>query len=122
MWKIERDVLDLILEASKSTYPKEFAGALRARNDVITELILVPGTFSSYAGAMLQFHTLPIDRSVVGTIHSHPSPIPYPSAQDLALFDRWGRIHIIVAAPFNERSWRAFDGRGEEVPLEVIGP
>jgi hypothetical protein len=62
---------------------------------------------------------LPADLTVVGTIHSHPSGALHPSDADIRLFRNWGRRHIIVGAPFGPGSWRAYDGNGEEVRLEV---
>jgi proteasome lid subunit RPN8/RPN11 len=119
-WKIKHSCLKMILEASKSAYPKEFAALLRAEKDIITELILLPGTISGDSHAIFQFHMLPIDFSIVGTVHSHPSPIADASAADLELFNKRGLVHIIVAYPFNEKSWKAFDGRGREIDIEVV--
>jgi proteasome lid subunit RPN8/RPN11 len=53
-------------------------------------------------------------------VHSHPSPYPVPSGADLGLFGRFGRVHLIVASPYDERSWRAYDHRGNEIHLEVV--
>ncbi len=117
---IRRHVLDLILEASRAQYPKEFAGMLRAEAGVIEELMLLPGTVSGDAHAIFQFHMMPVDLSIVGTIHSHPSPIPYPSAADTELFERHGRLHIITGHPFGAEDWRAFDHRSRMVRLQVL--
>ena len=99
-WRIKRKCLDIILEGAKSIYPKEFGGLLRvdsqAKNTII-EVILLPGTISGGSQALFKLHMLPIDFSIVGTVHSHPSGIPIPSHADLELFDKYGRIHIIVA-------------------------
>jgi proteasome lid subunit RPN8/RPN11 len=117
---IRRHVLDLILEASKAQYPNEFGGMLRAEKGIIEELILTPGTESGATSAIFQFHLLPVDLSIVGTIHSHPSPVPYPSAADTALFERHGRLHIITGYPYGSGDWRAFDHRSHLVPLKVV--
>ena len=58
---------------------------------------------------------LPIDFSIIGTVHSHPSPVPRPSAADLHLFEKFGSVHIIVANPFDELSWKAYDYMGNEL-------
>ena len=57
---------------------------------------------------------------LVGSIHSHPSPSHNPSGADLALFGKYGRIHIIVGYPYNMSTWKAYDLSGKEVILEVI--
>lgn len=120
IWGIKRDTLRLILEVSRDSHPREFAGVLRAREGVVTEILLLPGTFSSSRHAIMQLHMLPIDFSVVGTVHSHPSPSLGWSREDLYLFQKFGRIHIIASYPYNEESWCAYDFYGNKVELEVI--
>jgi proteasome lid subunit RPN8/RPN11 len=122
-WKITRKCLNLILEASKSNYPREFGGLLRVDTnlkDTISEIVLLPGTVSGDSHAIFQLHMLPIDFSIIGTVHSHPSPIPRPSDADLHLFEKFGRVHIIVANPFDEFSWKAYDYIGNEIKLNVV--
>jgi proteasome lid subunit RPN8/RPN11 len=122
-WKITRKCLNLILEASKSNYPREFGGLLRVDTnlkDTISEVVLLPGTVSGNSHAIFQLHMLPIDFSIIGTVHSHPSPVPRPSDADLHLFEKFGRVHIIVANPFNEYSWKAYDYKGNQIQINII--
>lgn len=119
--KIDREVLDFILAVSRSSHPKEFAGVLRAKGGVIKEVLVLPGTLSSEESAVLRLHMLPIDPSACGTVHSHPSPATSPSENDLLLFAKFGCIHIITAFPYDEKSWKAYDHRGEEVILKIVG-
>jgi len=122
-WKITRKCLNLILEVSKSNYPKEFGGLLRVDDnlkDTITEIVILPGTVSGDSHAIFQLHMLPIDYSIVGTVHSHPSFSFYPSDADLHLFEKFGRIHMIVANPFDENSWKAYDYKGKEAQMIII--
>lgn len=122
-WQITKRCLRLILESAKSTYPKEFGGLLRVdatTKKTIIEVVLLPGTISGNSHAIFQLHMMPIDFSVVGTVHSHPSGMPHPSEADLELFRKHGRIHIIVATPYNETSWKAYDNTGNETEMKVI--
>lgn len=118
---IDRETLRFILNASRSIHPREFAGVLRAAGDVIKEVLLLPGTLSSDESAVLRLHMLPIDPSACGTVHSHPSSSASPSGEDLTFFAKFGYVHIIVAFPYDERSWKAYNHRGEEIKLEVVG-
>lgn len=118
--KIRLELLDFVLRAAKSTHPNEMAGVLRQKAGVIEEILFLPGTVSSEQSALLRLHMLPIDPSVCGTVHSHPSPDPTASDEDFFLFDRFGKVHVIVAYPYNKKSWRAYDHRGEEIELETI--
>jgi proteasome lid subunit RPN8/RPN11 len=122
-WKITEKCLELILESSKSTYPNEFGGLLRVNPDnknTIIEVVLLPGTISGDSHAIFKLHMMPIDFSIVGTVHSHPSPYATPSDADLQLFRKHGKVHIIAANPFNKDSWKAYNHNGEEINLKVV--
>jgi len=120
IWGIEEDVLDMINEAAKDTYPDEFLATLRAEKGVVTEILLLPGTLSGEHSGTFHLHMLPIDLSVVGTVHSHPSFSNMPSEADISLFGRFGNTHIITCIPFDMRSWKAYDYNGNEIELEVV--
>lgn len=116
--KIARDTLKFILEVSKSSAPLEFAGMLSAENDVITDVVIVPGTEASDESAVMELFMLP-NIPTVGTVHSHPSGDNTPSSVDLELFDKKGQYHIIVAAPYDDSSWVCYNNKGEPVSLQV---
>ena len=120
IWGIEEDVLDMINEAAKDTYPNEFLATLRAEKGVVTEILLLPGTLSGERSGTFHLNMLPIDLSVVGTVHSHPSFSNMPSEADISLFGRFGNTHIITCIPFDKGSWKAYNYNGEEVELEVV--
>jgi proteasome lid subunit RPN8/RPN11 len=117
--KIARDTLNFILEVCKSTYPEEFAGMLSADGDVITEVVVVPGTESTDESAVMQLFMLP-NIPTVGTVHSHPTGDTRPSAADLELLDAKGSIHIIVGAPYTVTSWTCYNKEGKTVKLEIV--
>jgi len=121
-WLIASDCLNLILEGAKSIHPREFAGVLRVEKHTckITEVLLLPGTIQGEEHAVFHLHMLPIDFTVVGTVHSHPSPYPLPSEADLDLFGHFGRVHIIAAKPYGAKSWRAYDHLGNPVKMEIV--
>ncbi len=123
-WKIERECLDFILESAKSSYPNEFGGLLRVldtdEKDTIEEIVILPGTVSGETHAIFMLHMLPIDFSIVGTAHSHPSPSFHPSDADILFFRKFGKVHIVAAYPFTTSSWKAFNYNGEELDIEVV--
>ncbi|HYU07498.1 MAG TPA: Mov34/MPN/PAD-1 family protein [Thermoplasmata archaeon] len=117
---ITRKTLRMILEASRDIYPREFGAILRAEQGVITELLLIPGTVSGNRHAIFQIHMIPTDFAVVGTVHSHPSGVYEPSDEDLALFNKFGGIHIITGFPFSESTWAAWTNKGARIGLMVL--
>ncbi len=118
--KIRRELLEFVFKVASSNYPKEFSGILRAKGDVIEEVLFLPGTLSSSGSSVMMLNMLPIDRSVCGTVHSHPSEDHSPSPADLHFFGKFGNVHIIVAHPYDFGSWKAFSYDGDEIELEVI--
>ena len=122
VWGIERDTLRLILEVSKETYPKEFAATMIAKEGIIREINLLPGTLSGDTSAIVHTHMQPPDvtLSVVGLVHSHPSGNYSPSGADLHFFSKFGNTHIIVGMPYTESSWQAYDSRGEKIKIAIV--
>ncbi len=117
---ITSKILKLMFAAAKDTHPNEFACVLRAHEGVITEILLVPGTQSGNRSAILHLHMLPIDLSVVGSAHSHPTPNAIPSRADLNLFSRFGPLHIIIGYPYTMDTWKAYSRDGIEVELKIV--
>jgi proteasome lid subunit RPN8/RPN11 len=61
---------------------------------------------------------MPMDFSVIGTMHSHPSGSLRPSNTDLNHF--FGLTLMIAAFPFeNEANVAVYDRSGERLPLQV---
>jgi proteasome lid subunit RPN8/RPN11 len=122
-WKIKHSCLDLIIESAKSVYPNEFGALLRVddkQKSIISEIILLPGTVQGETHTIFKLHMMPVDFNIVGTIHSHPSPFPIPSDADLELFRKHGRVHIIIASPYNYSSWKVYDYTGKEIKIEIV--
>lgn len=116
---IAKDTLKFILEASRSSAPLEFAGLLQVDDDIITEVLILPGTESSRMNALVRLYMLP-NMQVAGSVHSHPSGVLRPSEPDILFFSRTGDYHIIVGPPFDERSWVCYNAAGERRDLPVL--
>ena len=112
--------IDVMAQMGRANHPREYGAALRAEKGVITELVLVPGMIGGGSHTFLNTWNLPIDPSLVGTVHSHPSPYPIPSDADRQFFGHFGHTHIIIAYPYNAYSWRAYDLTSEPVKLDVV--
>ncbi len=117
---LKRSCLDLAREAAKGSHPLEFGGVLRVEGDTVTELVLLPGTVQGEEHTLLQLWMQPVDSSLNGSIHSHPTPHPYPSDADFELFEQHGAIHLILGYPYGPNDWRAYSHDGVPTHLEVV--
>jgi len=115
-------LLDSIFEGAKRLYPKETFLLLRgkkSKNSIrVTDLVVPPLAVYGYGFANLPFHMLPMDFSVVGTVHSHPSGNINPSSVDLNHF--FGRILMIVGFPFaSAQNVAVYNSHGEKLQLQI---
>jgi proteasome Rpn11 subunit JAMM motif . Metallo peptidase. MEROPS family M67B len=121
--------MEFILEACEETHPDEYMGFLRADDaqklgidrdgQVITDVLVIPGTVSSPVSATVKTNMKPNDIKSVGSVHSHPNGVLRPSDADLGTFGQ-GDIHIIAGAPYGWRDWKVFDTHGDPTNLEII--
>ena len=126
---IARETLEFALEASEATHPNEYMGLLRAedarkfdlerRGQVITDVLVIPGTESDPQSATVKSNMIPNDRKAVGSVHSHPNGVLRPSDADLKTFHK-GNVHVIIGAPYEWRDWKAFDSGGDPRSLDVL--
>ena len=120
---IPSELLETILEGARQLYPRESFLLLRGKKskDVIrvSDLVVAPFAVHGRGFASYSAHMLPMDFSVVGTVHSHPSGNIRPSYVDLN--HMMGRILMIVGYPFvDERNVAVYGSDGETLALNVI--
>jgi proteasome lid subunit RPN8/RPN11 len=120
---LARSVIDSVLDYSKGAYPKEAILLLTGKNSqdrIVIDGIEVPPLAVHGAGfSNFPTHMLPMDFSIMGTAHSHPSGVLKPSVPDMNNF--YGRLMIITAYPYETMSSLAvFDSRGNVVKYEVF--
>ena len=119
---LSAELLDAIFEGARRLYPRETILLLRgkkSRDSVeVLELVVPPLATYGHGFAGVPFHMLPMDFSIVGTVHSHPSGNLAPSDVDFNHF--FGRILMIVGFPFaGEQNVAVYNSRGEKVPLHI---
>ncbi len=119
---ISSDLLEAIFESAKRLFPKETVFLLRGKKTKIsvevTELLVPPLATYGHSFASLPLHMLPIDFSIVGTVHSHPSGNLNPSVEDFNHF--FGSVLMIVGFPFaSENDVSVYNSKGEPLPVHV---
>ncbi|MGA2626521.1 MAG: Mov34/MPN/PAD-1 family protein [Candidatus Bathyarchaeia archaeon] len=121
--QFRRTVADSILSYSIHAYPKEGILLLRgkaSKDEVLITDVLIPPLathgrgFSGFSSFML-----PMDLSVIGISHSHPSGALRPSIHDLNHF--YGKIMVIAAYPYESyNNIGVFNSHGDKLPHEVL--
>ena len=116
------ELLDAIFEGARRLYPKETILLLRGKKSKdsvkVLELVVPPLATYGRGFADVPLHMLPMDFSIVGTVHSHPSGNLAPSDVDFNHF--FGRILMIVGFPFaGEQNVAVYNSRGERLPLHI---
>jgi len=119
---ISQILIEAILNNAKLLYPKETILMLRGEKSKdtikITDLIVPPLATYGHGFANIPTHMLPMDFSIIGTVHSHPSGNLTPSPTDLNHF--WGRILMIVGFPFTDsRNIAVYNREGEKLTLKI---
>ena len=122
---ISQELLQTVFEGAKSVYPRETILLLRGekKKDLIavTELVVPPLANYGRGFANIRLHMLPMDFSIVGTAHSHPSGNITPSNTDLNHF--FGPVLMIVGFPFtNEKNVAVYNRNEERLLLQVTKP
>jgi proteasome lid subunit RPN8/RPN11 len=119
---IDMGLLDSIFEGARRLYPKETILLLRGKKikDVlrVEELVVPPLATYGRGFANIPLNMLPMDFSIVGTVHSHPSGDLTPSDVDFNHF--FGRILMIVGFPFaDSRNVAIYNSDGEKLSLSI---
>ncbi len=119
---MSQELLDAIFDSAKHLYPRETILVLRGKKvkDTIriVDLLIPPLATYGQGFATYQFHLLPMDFSMVGTVHSHPSGNKNPSDVDFNHF--FGRILMIVGYPYaSSLDVAVYNSHGEKLPLEI---
>jgi proteasome lid subunit RPN8/RPN11 len=119
---ISRRLLEAVLEGARRLHPKETILLLRGRKEKgviqVSDLVVPPLATYGHGFASLPLHMLPIDFSLVGTVHSHPSGNLNPSTADLNHY--FGVILMIVCFPYSsDENVAVYDRNGDKLPLRI---
>lgn len=117
---ISQRLLKSILESAKEAYPNEIILLLRGKQKKerikITDLIIPPLATKGVGFASFPAHMLPMDFSLMGSVHSHPSRVLRPSNQDLN--HAFGKVIMIVGYPFLDiENVAVYNHSGDKIPV-----
>jgi proteasome lid subunit RPN8/RPN11 len=120
---VERAVVDSILSYARMLHPRESILLLKGKVDkhkiVVNDTQIPPLATHGNTFSAFPLSRLPIDFSVVGVAHSHPSGALRPSVTDLNKF--YGRIMLITAYPYQtEKNIIVLDRQGKPLKYVVV--
>ena len=93
-------------------------GKVTKNQATITDLLIPPLAMHGKGFSGFQRYMLPMDFSIIGTVHSHTSGIAKPSMADL--HHSFGRIIMIVGFPYkDEANVAVFNHSGEVLTLKI---
>ena len=117
---IDPIVFKAMQEFAKSNHPNEIVVLLRGSkegDDIhVTDFLLPPFGSGGKGSASFPSHMLPIDFTIMGTAHSHPSGVLKPSTMDFHNF--YGRIMMIIGPPYEKPRAAAYYKSGEQIPVK----
>ena len=119
----KREVVDGLLDYSHSNHPREgillIRGKVKKDEIVVTQLIIPPLATHGESFSSFPTYMLPLDTSILGVAHSHPSGTVAPSHGDLQNF--WGRLMVIIGYPYeDEGDIGVFDREGTRAIFTII--
>jgi len=117
------ELLQAVFEGARRLHPRETILLLRGKKEknsiTVSEILVPPLANYGHGFANVPIHMLPLDFSIVGTAHSHPSGDLTPSPTDLNHF--FGTVLMIVGFPYrDQRNVAVYDRSGERLTLRTV--
>jgi len=120
---VDRGLLEEMLAFANERHPKEAVMLLRGSVDreaiTIKDYLFPPFATTNSISASYPIHMLPIDFSIVGSAHSHPSGSLEQSTQDI--HNIYGRISLLMAYPYGLGDVVAYNKQAERLVIRVTG-
>jgi proteasome lid subunit RPN8/RPN11 len=120
---VDRKLLGEMLSFARERHPQEailmLRGMAKKESITITDYLFPPYATTDSVSASYPIHMLPIDFSIVGTAHSHPSGVLELSTQDLN--HMYGRFSMLMAFPYDLGDVAVFNKQGERLLISVTG-
>ncbi len=121
---IDQEVFMAMQEFAKNNHPNEIIVLLRGSREGddfhITDFLLPPFGSGGRGFASFPTYMLPIDFTIMGTAHSHPSGVLRPSTADFHNF--YGRIMMLLGPPYDKPRAAAYNKNGDLIPIRLASP
>jgi len=120
MWKVSLSTIKDACLAARNYYPDEFMCFLGGdeKKQEINEIVLVPTTNGEDFSSVWE-GVLPLDKGILGSMHSHPDSSAEASEEDKKFFQKYS-INAILGHPFEHRNMRFYDSKTRPLKIELI--
>ncbi|MFW6110937.1 MAG: Mov34/MPN/PAD-1 family protein [Thermoproteota archaeon] len=121
--KFERQVLEGLLRYAQMVHPREgillLRGKVEGDNIIVEETVIPPFATHGQGFSGFPLSNLPIDFSIVGVAHSHPSGVAKLSTVDQNQF--YGNIMAIITSPYqSQKDITVYNTEGKNLIIEII--
>jgi proteasome lid subunit RPN8/RPN11 len=120
--QLDKVMLNEMLELALKKHPYEIILLLRGKKDGdiidIDNYLFPPFASSGRSHSSFPANMLPIDFSIMGTAHSHPTGVLSLSSIDMHNF--YGRFTLLIGYPYREKDIAAFDKNGKKLKIQLI--
>ncbi len=115
MWRIKKDLLLDAIHSAKRYMPAEFICFLGGdrKKERVEEIVFLPSN-TSETSASIDEYSVPIDETLIGSLHSHPYSTNRPSSQDKKFFLKYP-LNLILGFPYTIENIGFYDQRGEKI-------
>jgi hypothetical protein len=100
-------------------YPQEGVCVLKSKDGVLSELVLNPGSSSSFYYIIFNPGSVSYDKKFLATCHFHPTGTADPSPEDIEAFGMYP-INIIIAYPYSIENLMVYNQQGQRIDLEIL--
>lgn len=120
---VSRELLQDMLELARNAHPNETIFLLRGKREkhkfVLEEILIPPLAVGGPYYSFFDPYVLPVDFSILGVGHSHPTGDLRLSVTDLN--KGYGLLTLVLAFPYrDERDVAVYDSDGRKLELLVV--
>jgi len=119
MWRIKKNLLLDAIHSAERYLPAEyicFLGGNR-KKELVLEIIFLPSN-TSETSASIDEYSIPIDETILGSLHSHPFSTNCPSRQDKKFFLKYP-LNLVLGFPYSIENIGFYDQNGERINVLI---
>jgi proteasome lid subunit RPN8/RPN11 len=120
MWTLKKSLLEDLCSTAENYLPDEFMCFLAGdqKKEIITEIVLLPN-YSSSTAVMINELNIPLDDTIIGTMHSHPNGSNHASGADKKMFRKY-KLNLILGYPYTIENIAFYDEKANLIKITLL--